>query len=149
MRRKDVLFMTAAVVLVLVAVTFGFWTLGSPLRQREVAWDSVRVANLREAAREIRARWKRKDDAEARQLPASLRALVSAPGAQPLSLQDPVTRQFYEYQVREGSAYELCATFERASDEPSKAPAGLPPSFWYHERGRRCFVLDAARDVPY
>lgn len=149
MRPKNMLFAAVAVALVLAAVALGFRTLGSPTRQREAAWDSVRVTNLRSIAGEIRAQWKRKDDAQMRRLPESLRALVLTPGAQPLSLQDPVTGQSYEYQVREGSAYELCATFARASDEYRGLPAGLPPSFWRHESGRRCFVLDAAREVPH
>ena len=149
MQRKDTLFVTAATVLVLASVAAGFWTLGSPLRQREAAWDSKRVADLRAIAGEIRAQWTRKDETQARQLPASLRALVSAPGAQPLSLQDPVTGQPYEYRCREGPAYELCATFARASNEYRKEAAGLPPSFWDHPRGRKCFLLDAARDVPH
>ncbi len=149
MRRNETVFVTAAVVLVLAALAFGFWTLGSPLRQRELAWDSARVANLRSIAGEIRAQWRRKDDVQMRQLPMSLDTLVLAPGAQPLILQDPVTRQLYEYRRREGSTYQLCATFARASVEYRQETAGTPPSFWIHGRGRHCFVLDAAGDVPH
>lgn len=149
MRPKNVFFTVAAVVFVLAALAFGFWTLGSPLRQRELAWDSARVANLRSIAGEIRAQWTRKDDTQLRKLPGSLETLASAPGAQPLSLQDPLTRLLYEYHPREGSAYGLCATFSRASEEFRKRAAGEPPSFWSHGSGRYCFVLDAARDLPH
>jgi len=148
MQRRDTIFLTSAAVLVVAVVAFGFWTLGSPLRQRQASWDSKRVADLRAIAAEIRAQWMRKDETQARELPANLRALVSAPGAQPLSLQDPVTARPYEYRRREVPAYELCATFARASNEYRKETAGSPPSFWDHPRGRQCFVLDAARDVP-
>jgi hypothetical protein len=148
MQRKDTIFVTAATVLVLASVAAGFWTLGSPLRQREAAWDSKRVADLRAIAGEIRAQWTRMDETQARRLPDSLRALVLAPGAQPLNLQDPVTGQPYEYRRREGSAYELCATFARMSNEYRKEAGALPPSFWDHPRGRQCMVLDAARDIP-
>jgi hypothetical protein len=148
MQPKDTIFATAAAVLVLASVAVGFWTLGSPLRQREAAWDSKRVADLRAIAGEIRAQWMRTDETRARQLPASLRALVSVPGAQPLSLQDPVTGQPYEYLRRDGSAYELCAAFARMSDQYPKEAGALSPSFWDHPRGRRCLVLDAARDLP-
>ena len=146
---KDRIFLASAVVLVAAAVVFGFWTLGSPLRQREAAWDSRRVADLRAIAAEIHAQWMRKDETQQRELPGSLPALVSAPGAQPLSLQDPLTGQPYEYGRRAGSAYELCATFARTSNEYRKKTEALPPSFWDHPRGRHCFVLDAARDVPH
>jgi hypothetical protein len=148
MRPKEASFATAAVALVLAALAFGFWTLGSPVRQQEAAWDTTRVANLRSVAQEIRAQWKRKDDAPSQQLPVNLDALARAPGAQPLSLEDPVTGQRYQYRAREGSAYELCATFARASEEYGKRTPGKAPSFWNHGSGRHCFVLDAARDVP-
>ncbi len=147
MKRNDVIFLTSAVVLVVAVVAFGFWTLGSPLRQRQAAWDSKRVADLGAIAAEIHAQWTRKDGTQARELPAKLSELVSAPGAQPVRLQDPVTGQPYEYMRLEGSAYRLCATFARASNEYRKEAAGLPPSFWDHPRERHCFVLDAARDV--
>ncbi len=148
MRSKDLIFLTSAVVLVVAAVAFGFWTLGSPLRQREAAWDARRVADLRAIAAEIHAYWKRKDEIQARVLPDSLRALASAAGAQPLSLQDPLTGQPYEYRRQEGPAYELCAMFARPSAGYGRETASRPPSFWDHPRGLRCFVLDAARDVP-
>ena len=149
MQRRDTIFVTVATVLVLASVAVGFWTLGSPLRQREAAWDSKRVSDLRAIAGEIRAQWTRTDETRARQLPASLSALVSAPGAQPLSLQDPITGRPYEYLRRGGSAYELCATFARVSDEYRRESETSPPSFWDHPRGRVCLVLDAARDVPH
>ena len=149
MRRKDLIFLASAVTLVVAAVAFGFWTLGSPLRQREAAWDAGRVADLRAIAVEIRAYWTRKDEFKARELPESLRALASAPGAQPLSLQDALTGQPYEYRRREGPAYELCATFTGTSARHRQETASLPASFWDHPRGRRCFLLDAAREVPH
>ncbi len=148
MQRKDAIFVTAATVLVLAAVSAGMWTLGGPQRQREAAGDSKRVADLRAIAGEIRAQWTRVGESQTRQLPASLSALVSAPGAQPLNLEDAATSQPYEYLRREGSSYELCATFTRIGDEYRKDAEALPPSFWDHPIGRRCFVLDASREVP-
>ena len=79
MQPKDTIFATAATVLVLASVAAGFWTLGSPLRQREAAWDSKRVADLRAIAGEIRAQWMRTDETRARQAPASLRAPAAGP----------------------------------------------------------------------
>jgi len=59
-----------------------------------------------------------------------------------VALADPVTRAAYEYHVKEGSQYELCATF--ALDGRQNNEATLGASKWSHPAGRHCFLLDAS-----
>ena len=147
-QRQDTIFATVATILVLASVTTGFLTLGSPLRQREASWDAKRVSDLRAIAGEVRKQWTRTNQLQEPRLPGNLSALASAAGAQPLSLEDPVSGEPYEYRRRrEEPVYELCATFARSSERVSGA-GNSTPSFWDHRSGRRCFVLDPARAVP-
>ena len=51
---------------------------------------------------------------------------------------DPETGKRYEYRVKSGTQYELCAVF----DEPAEQNR-YPSQFWHHGKGRTCFTLDA------
>ena len=133
MPRRDGIFALLATGVVLVAVVIGFLNLGSPSGQRQAAADRARVDDLRSVAGELHTRWKN-------ELPSSLGKLGAAPGGRPLRITDPVTKQPYEYRLREGTVYEICATFATDSHRPDGAP-----SFWDHPKGHHCYVLDSIR----
>ena len=61
---------------------------------------------------------------------------------------DPMTGLPYEYRVKEGSEYELCATFLVSSE---KIKSILASSMWAHPAGRHCFSVDAGQALndPY
>jgi len=54
----------------------------------------------------------------------------------------------YEYHPKQGTAYELCATFSW-EDRPDGGRRPYSPNFWEHGKGRSCFALDASKAVPY
>ena len=136
MLREHMLFAGFATALVCAAIVAGFLTLGSPSRQRLAAQDRSRVADLKAVAGEIHSLWKKGP-------PSALKDLASAPGARNLRVTDPVTGEPYEYTRREGTVYELCATFAAVDRAP-----GPNPSFWVHPKGRGCYTLDAANRPP-
>jgi len=71
-----------------------------------------------------------------RKLPSSLDDLTD------VQRYDPFTNSAYEYQVKGGTQYDLCATFSLPSQQDESHPG-----FWSHPAGHHCFSLDAARDV--
>jgi len=112
-------------------VILGFSNLGAPSSQRELRADAQRVQQLYQLSMEVKNYW----TSHASQLP---------PGIDPLpngAMADPVTGAPYEYHPKQGSQYELCATFKRSSDR--RAPTGIPDP-WAHPSGHHCFQLDAA-----
>lgn len=121
-----------------VMVVLGFWYLGAPKKQRTLRADSRRVQDLFQLSNQINVRWR----SDGNKLPEHLDEF---PG---VALADPVTRVAYGYHRKEGSQYELCATFSLPSQVKDRAARR---SSWYHPAGNYCFSLDAAQTVenPY
>lgn len=122
---------------VLVMVILGFTQIGTPGTQRLLRADQRRVQDLYQLSAQINGRW----TSGPHRLPQHLDEL---PGA---TLADPITRVAYEYHLKEGSQYELCAVFAAASREDRTRALGP----WSHPAGRHCFALDAAQPAenPY
>ncbi|MGA7921451.1 MAG: DUF5671 domain-containing protein [Candidatus Acidiferrales bacterium] len=123
---------------VIVMVILGFWAIGAPKNQRTLRADAKRVQDLYQVSGQIRIHW----NSRAHTLPESVSQL---PG---VALVDPITRTPYDYQVKDGSRYELCATFSQPSQQKD---ATSRPSIWAHPAGYHCFTLNAAEeaDNPY
>lgn len=119
-------------------VISGFWYIGAPKTQRTLRADRKRVQDLYQLSAQINGRW----NSASHKLPQHLDEL------QGVALADPITRIAYEYHLREGSQYELCATF---SLDGQQKDATSRPSKWSHPAGRHCFTLDAAEaaENPY
>jgi hypothetical protein len=122
---------------VIAMAILGFWRIGTPLNQRALRADGKRLQDLYGLSGQIKLYWTRDH-----KLPEHLDQLPNA------VIADAVTRQPYEYHLKEGSKYELCATFlmdSHLSDETRT------PSRWSHSAGRHCFALDATEvtDGPY
>ena len=135
-RRRDLLPALGAAS-VLVAVVAGLVALGSPADQRMERLDARRAQDLDAISRAID-----RYEATHERLPATLDELQRNSDVQ-VAITDPVTREPYGYETGEGTAYELCATFERASEE-REFRRGRP--FSRHEAGRHCFPLRAEPD---
>jgi len=116
--------------LVAVLIILGFTQSGPPRVQRDLRADSQRVQNLFQISGNMTMYWASHNQ----QLPPSLDQL---PGA---SYTDPITGAPFVYHPKQGSQYELCATFARKSPSSDNAPSARQ---WIHPAGYHCFALDA------
>ena len=115
--------------LVVLLVILGFTQSGPPRVQRALRADSQRVQNLFQISANMSAYWALHNQ----QLPPSLEQLPGAHYA------DPVTGAPYAYHPKQGSQYELCATFSRKSEPNENQPGARQ---WIHPAGYHCFSLD-------
>ena len=131
------LFGALAATVAAVVVVAGLMVMGPPGEARLRRLDTRRADDLRQTANAVDLYWQRH-----KTLPASLTDAAKDAGWQPAS--DPSSGKPYAYRVLGGKQYELCATFERASDAP---PSSSADPFWSHSSGHQCFSLEA-RDRP-
>jgi Domain of unknown function (DUF5671) len=117
---------------VVLMVVLGFVQLGPPSAQREFRADAQRVRQLYQLSTEIKNYW----TSHGSQLPPGIDQLPSR------AYVDPITHAHYEYHPKQGSQYELCASFARSSDRREIASAS--PNPWIHPAGHHCFPLDAS-----
>lgn len=140
-KRRDGLMAAGALVAILVVLALGFHRIGPRANRRAIRADERRIEDLRSIAQEMYFRNRRQMP-----MPATL--------AEPLqsarvSLNDPVTNAPYEYHLKSGSVYELCATFATDSGAPDEG--GLQPhsGFWRHPKAHHCYQLDASQMTDY
>ena len=114
---------------VVVAVVAGIVVVGSPAEQRTQRLDERRVGDLASIAQAADLYWTRHA-----QLPTSLNELTIEPGTR-LRANDPATNAPYEYRRLDASSFEVCAQFQRQSQQDSVAV----DRFWLHGTGRQCF----------
>jgi hypothetical protein len=134
---RDTVMAGISALAVIVMVVLGFWHIGTPQNQRALRADGKRTQDLYGLSGQIKLYWNRNH-----KLPEHLDQLPDA------VIADAVTRQPYEYRLKEGSKYELCATFLLNSHLNDGTRS---PNRWSHSAGRHCFALDATEgmDVPY
>jgi type II secretory pathway pseudopilin PulG len=119
------------VIVVVAAVAAGIAIIGSPGEERTRRLDDRRIDDLRALSQSVEVYYARQQS-----LPASLDALASEPGLSTVP-RDPVAGEPYAYRPVGGSRYELCAVFDRETENTRAA------GFWAHGSGRHCFTLDA------
>ncbi len=135
-----------SIVIVLVAVVWGFFIIGSPSYGRAEKLDEARVNDLRAIQSEIfnqvwegRA-WEPKGVPPPTKLPKPLPETLDEVAAnatfQKLRIMDPETEQPYEYIISTPSIFKLCATFTLARDQQYDI-------FWDHSAGYHCYEFDA------
>ena len=122
------------------AIAAGFWVLGTPGRQREIAADRQRSQDLMAIAQRLHDQYTADDDNF--ELPATLDATELG--------NDPLTNQPYEYGRLGDRTFELCATFDTDSSthrlqEPQNNPEAEQ---WQHPEGRHCFEFDVTEYPP-
>lgn len=128
---RDRLMAGLSAAVVVLSVILGFLNLGAPSSQRELRADEQRVQQLYQLSMSVKNYW----TSHASQLPPGIDQLPNGVMA------DPVTGALYEYHPKQGSLYELCATFTRSSDRRARTTI---PDPWAHPAGHHCFQLDAA-----
>jgi hypothetical protein len=119
-------------IVIVVMVISGFWFLGSPNTQRMLRADIKRIQDLFQLSGQINGHW----STNGHKLPEHLDELPNVASA------DPVSRVAYEYRSKEGSQYELCATF---STEGQLHNGAMSRTKWSHPAGRYCFQMDASQ----
>jgi len=129
----------AAIVIVIAAIVAGLFVIDGPGEARLERLDAARVEDLRRIEQEVANVWRRTDA-----LPPSLDSLRATNRLPADGVVDPTTGAPYDYRVLSDSTYELCATFDRASDTP-------PASYTWtdigaHDAGRQCFTLHPMRE---
>ena len=118
------LFAVLCTIVAFAAIIVGWFFVGSPSEVRLIRFDAIRAANLASISSTI----------------TNYRLQKSAPNVS-LSFKDPVGHA-YEYAAKDSFAYELCATFDRATDKTTES-APLHSMFEKHGLERQCFSLEA------
>jgi hypothetical protein len=130
----DRAFAAVATVAVGLAIAAGFWVLGTPGRQREIAADRQRLQDVAAIAQRLHDQYIADNDSF--ELPATLEAIDLR--------NDPLTNQPYEYQKVGDRTFELCATFDTDSSTHRLSGQDANPDAerWQHPAGRHCFEFD-------
>ncbi|MEK7461739.1 MAG: DUF5671 domain-containing protein [Patescibacteria group bacterium] len=131
-----------AVILVVGSIVAGFSVLGTPQNQRMLRYDVQKVSDLQSIQWQIVNYWQQKGV-----LPASLEDLQDPISGFVVPV-DPQTRDSYEYKKTGNLAFNLCAEFNKISQDVSGSatrvvypePMGKSGESWQHEAGRQCFT---------
>lgn len=129
---------TVSVLVVMVSIAWGFSVLGSPRTQRLIKYDAQKVGDLQMINSYVQSYYSMKGV-----MPETLADLMVVQYSQiPTDIQNGKS---YEYKLvgQSAKAYELCAEFNRATDD-SKTPRTSSPYgdiSWIHPAGHYCFKL--------
>ena len=137
-KRIHVVFSVVSSLVVVVAVVWGVALVGSPEMARLQRFDQQRLRDLQTIFREVQSLCQDPDIKHElkRALPDTLDELAALARSERINLTDPETDQRYVYTVKDGTTYELCATFSLERDSDMEV-------FWNHPSGRHCFTVDA------
>jgi hypothetical protein len=137
-KRTHVIFSVVMSMVVVATVVWGVVVVGTPGTVRLRRFDHRRMEDLQTISREIQSLCHDPDikDRLKRALPATLDELAAIARSERISLTDPETGQPYLYEVKDGTTYELCATFALVRDSDLEV-------FWNHPAGPHCFTVDA------
>lgn len=125
-----------ASLIVLAAVVAAFLVVGSPAHQRDLNFDQRRVSDLQSIQSETVNYWQQKA-----KLPSQLSDLTNSISGFKAPM-DPETGNPYEYIVKSGLNFQLCADFKlpSANSNQSRAiPMMYPYDNWDHAAGHVCF----------
>jgi hypothetical protein len=139
--KKYVVTLSVAGVLVLAGLISAFAVFGSPMSVRALRFDDQRVSDLQTIQWQVLNYYQSKGD-----VPASLDALKD-PISSFMVPVDPQTGNMYTYKKAGKTSFQLCATFNKASDGTQNGnefmyayPVGGPElENWKHEAGEHCF----------
>lgn len=125
-------------VIILASIVWGFAVLGSPRTQQLLKYDQQKVSDLQNISNEVQNYYQLKNS-----LPNTL-ADLSAPNYYVVQ-NDGQTGKLYEYNKTGNLTYEVCAEFNKASNEKSSYPTIQIQMYpnnggtWIHPIGRYCF----------
>lgn len=98
---------------VMASVILGFITVGSPTKQRNLRFDSQRIADLQNIQSQVVNYWQQKG-----KLPAKLIDLKDPLYGSSVS-KDPENNTEYGYSIKGDKVFEICATFALKYDDPN------------------------------
>ena len=130
------LFAVLCAIVAFAAIIIGWFVIGSPREARLARTDSTRAVDLVRISSAINSYRLRHES-----LPETLDVLQKSAPEMSFNFKDPVGSP-YEYAVKDSFDYELCATFDRATDMPTESVI-LKSIFERHGQGRQCFSLEA------
>ncbi len=131
------LFAALAGIAIIAGIVVGLIIIGWPSDVRMRRFDEIRAGDLQAISTSVET-YRRTHES----LPRKLEDLAPSSGAYSLlRLRDPADRP-YEYAVKAAFSYELCAEFDKATDEPTRT-SRYRSIFSKHGRGRQCFDLEA------
>ena len=142
-RSRSLKFGIAAAAVVAAAFLTGLGVAGTPAVQRRVQADNRRIQDLRAIASAAHFR-RQRAGMSGEPVPATLSEFAGK-GISRSALSDPETGTPYEYHVRSGTTYELCAVFSA----PTETGGISGTHYWYHDKGRACFTLDASSEPAW
>jgi len=142
-RSRSLKFGAGAAIAVVAVFSIGLGVAGTPAAQRRMEADHRRIQDLRSIAGALHD-WHQRAGKSTENLPATL-AELAGKGIARSQTADPETGKPYEYRIKSGTVYELCAVFAG----PEEADPARQTRFWHHDGGRSCFTLDAASQAPW
>ena len=130
------IFVRIIIGIVVLAIGYGIFLVGSPATQRALQSDRVRASHLQQISFAIDEYWARNQ-----KLPEALEDLLDSRYYFVDSIADPITKEPYVYETREGMKYRLCAVFDLDSKE-NRTLVRSPLKVWGHGAGENCFDLE-------
>ncbi len=127
-------------IIIVSSIAWGFAVLGSPRTQQLIKYDQQKVNDLQILNSEVQSYYQMKGS-----LPLTIAELSAVQYSDTRT--DMQSGKPYEYNLigQSAKAYELCAEFNKASDEAraetSIAMYPYAPTSWTHPAGRYCFQL--------
>ncbi len=142
--RFHILFASAATLVVVSTIAWGFFLVGSPASRRLERLDEQRLDDLQTIAREVQAMVQDPNNSgklrEA--LPKTLEEAARRARNEKINLSDPESGEAYRYRATSETTYELCATFTGQRDSDASV-------FWNHPAGEHCFKIDVLDPPPF
>ncbi len=125
-----------ALVIVLASIVWGFSVLGSPRTQRLYKYDDQKINDLMNINGAVQSYY----GANGNKLPKNFTELSVLNYY--INTTDAQSGKAYEYNVKSNTSYELCAEFNKASNEGQITMETLPygGTSWTHPVGRYCFL---------
>jgi hypothetical protein len=154
------------ILLAILAISYSFMIIGSPMKQRQLRLDNRRVEDLQNIQWQVINYWQQKE-----KLPITLEELKNPLSGYSLPVEPEFEKgKTYEYAVKGPLQFELCATFsqpipkgwressyggiyptmpmyDKAVSSSYPYPGGGVNESWEHEAGRTCFVRTIDKDM--
>jgi hypothetical protein len=132
----------ASALVIIASIVWGFSVLGSPRTQRLYKYDEQKVNDLMNINQYVINYYQTHAG-----LPGSLSDLTAEPNNYAVTPVDMQSGKPYEYKLigQSAKAYELCAEFNKPSNDKNINGRSMPVSpyggtFWSHPAGRHCFT---------
>jgi len=130
------IYRVVALVIIVGSIVWGFVVLGSPRAQRLIKYDEQKVSDLQNINNQVTRYY-----TDQGVIKDTLKEMFDRGDYYP-TLLDRETQQPYEYKKTSEKTYELCAQFNKASDEKNSVLTIYDPyggGMWMHPAGHYCF----------